>query len=206
MGQQARIPQAQELVVPQAQVQQQQVAAQAQVQQFLGNAQNTHATEVTVSVNTSIARLQNRYPHVDVACALREVKQLVDQLSNRDNQKRLIQECLNRIERDPTTRSPSNLTLTEVLALIWHALQDKTACFEGSGTEIDEDTIESRKKTLIDNLYKAQFGYGNGNPLCFVGTMNKIIETLDQLHPDVQIITGRQAVKPYCNQSSNGFC
>lgn len=58
---------------------------------------------------------------------------------------------------------------------------------------IDDSYIQLRQKSLAEKLYEAQTSNHNKQPICFVGTFNKIVESLKHAHPDVFILTGHSA-------------
>lgn len=167
--------------------------------QFINNIQNTHKSEVTVSVAASIKKLKIRYSQINILEVLQEIRNCLTQLSDSNTKKVYTINCLDRIERDPTEHALSNgTTLSQALALVWTGIKDPAALVEGL-EELTEQDIECRKVTLIDNLFQAQTEYGHGGggvSACFVGTLNKIIETLDRSHPDVTIITGSSTIVP----------
>lgn len=168
------------------------VAAGNAMQQFTQNEQNTHKTEVTVSVCASIKKLKVRYPRVNTNVALQEIRQFLMRLPNTYRKKQFAIACLNRIEADPTVHAISEVTLSQATALIWTGIHDKTALVEGLESLTDKDIAE-RRMNLVTSLYEAQTEYGanrQGNAACFVGTLNKIVGTLDHAHPDVTILTG----------------
>ena len=161
-----------------------------EAQRFINNTQNTHQPEVTVSVAASIKRLKTRYPEINIL--LQEIRIFLIQLPDSNTKKQYAINCLDRIERDPTEHALSGRTkLTQALALIWKGIHDTSSLVEGL-EELTNQDIELRKSTLVDNLYRAQTEYGT----CFVGTLNKIIETLDRAHPDVTIVTGQSNILP----------
>lgn len=166
---------------------------------FINNTQNTHQSEVTISVAASIKRLKIRYPEINILETLQEIRIFLTQLPDSNTKKAYAINCLDRIERDPTEHALSNGTkLSQALALVWTGIKDQAALVEGL-EELTEQDVECRKFTLIDNLSQAQTEYGHGGggvSACFVGTLNKIIETLDRSHPDVTIITGSSNILP----------
>lgn len=167
---------------------------------FFANGQNTHATEVTISIENSIKKLLNRYNFEQNAISeiLLECENYIR--TSHISQKEYALGCINRIKRINLTREPLGITLSCLLALVWKASEDKTANTSGEENLLNDRDIADRKKTLIDNLIAAQTTYGPNNPACFVGTFNKIIESLDQIHPDVTILTGRDMILPVATE------
>ena len=163
---------------------------------FVANRQNTHATEVTVSTECSVKKLLNRYKieQHKISEILLDCENYI--LLFPSSNKEYALDCLNRIKNINLKREPLGITLSHLLALVWKASEDKAAVVPGVETPLEDKDIADRKKVLINNLIAAQTTYGLDNPACFVGTFNKIIESLDHIHPDVIIITGRDGVLP----------
>ncbi|MCA0402312.1 MAG: ankyrin repeat domain-containing protein [Proteobacteria bacterium] len=159
---------------------------------FIQNSQNTHKTSVTISVETSLKRLKAKY-------SLDKEKETLDAIKAyiRNNASSFITgrasiaiDCIDRIQKCSMRRMGSDLTARQCLLLIWQGIEDKNAHVEE--VTINERDIIDRKITLVNNLVAAQTTYGKDNPACFVGTVNKIVESLDGVHPDVEIITANE--------------
>lgn len=163
-----------------------------EIRQFVSNRQNTHNTSLTVSIERSILNLKKRYPDVNTNETLQTIRLFLSQLPDSNTQKQHAIACLNRIECDPTNKLTDDGTttrLSQALAIIWTAIEDPTALIDDI-EQLTEQDIVFRKESLVKHLFQAQSEYGNnpGGEACFVGTLNKILETLDRCHPDVLLV------------------
>jgi hypothetical protein len=161
---------------------------------------NTHNSEVTISIQTSVNKLKNHYK-----TALDEVDKTLDKIkayikASNHHQKKYALACIERIEKDPTERVGIALTQSQVLALVWFASADKNATVEDQQAPLSNRDIDDKKSNIITNLADAQNEYGLNDPSCFVGTLNKIIETLDKTHPSVNITTGKETILSYAGK------
>ena len=179
------------------------VAGNQGAQDFAENLQNTHNSEVNVSIRASVNKLKKRYPNVHVKETLRQVRTFLERQPYSDKKRHTLA-CLDRIERDPTVHDTNLMTLSDALALVWKALHDKSVLMEGVAQLTDKD-ITDRELILFDHLYKAQTEYGihSSEPeACFMGTFNKFFEMLDHIDPDVTIITGPENVVPMATEKA----
>lgn len=153
---------------------------------------NTHNTEVTVSVATSIKKLKARYPEIDHHAILREIREFITSQAN--HEQALV--CFDFCERTPEKRTGPEITLSDALALVWSGIVDKNS----ARPLLSDEDIKFRKHSLFENLRKTQeenkFTDGTVSEACFVGTFNAIIGVLSDIHPDVKVITGKAGILP----------
>ncbi len=158
---------------------------------FAGEAQSSHRDEVHASTAKAIKKLRARYPVVDIDRNLKEIEEFINALPSSDAYLDEFMVAKRSFARMLTLDAKEKITkaeIKEVLALTWHALNDP---------EHVQD-IEAAKRALVKNFALAQREYNmnkdgvdNGkedNHACNDGTINKIVETLDRIHPDVEII------------------
>lgn len=167
-----------------------------QERKFFNDKQNTHHSEVNISINASVNRLKARYFDVDADKTLEEIKSYLANLAPNKNNKFIIT-CFKQIQKNLTVHDLSKLKLIDVLILIWKGIHDESALVEDV-KHISSEDIEDKRRLLLNHLYQAQTEYGTGeyDNACFMGTYNKIIETLNKIHPDVLIITGTENILP----------
>ncbi|BBB15213.1 response regulator with CheY-like receiver AAA-type ATPase and DNA-binding domains [Candidatus Rickettsiella viridis] len=164
----------------------------------INSAQNTHTASVHQSVTKAIVNLQIRYQDVlDEKNSIDQLKAMLARLKpNALHLDSIIikgaKQSINTLARIAhEVEGSSGLTVHHIVALIWTAINDK-----------DEEVLlvgkEEALKRLIHNLFEIQRGYnldeqGNDDgesarPICFGGTINMLVDTLNTIHSDVQII------------------
>ena len=166
------------------------------------NQQSTHTASVHKSASESASNLARRYPEVinNTAAMESEIKKLKDAIwaLPENNENNAAKRCIEKItgHEYKFTDSASKVSLMQLLALAYVAVNDET-----SRSGALEDAINS----LAKGLYEIQRGYnlndqgidqgGNDRPICTAGTFNKIIESLQGIHPDchIQFITQEYA-------------
>lgn len=164
----------------------------------INSAQNTHTPSVHQSVTEAIINLQIRYQ--DVLNEKNSIDQLKATLLGLEPDAFYLssivikgaKQSINTLARIAhEVEGSSGLTVNYIIALIWTAINDK-----------DEGVLlvgkEEALKRLIHNLFEIQRGYnqdaqGNDDgesarPICFGGTINMLVDTLNTIHSDVQII------------------
>ncbi len=174
---------------------------------FEAMTQSTHLASVHKSVTQSVKRLQKRYPNVDVKTALREIEEKIKTAKFKEPQafyRKAALDSLKRIKASDWVDSNTGLNLPQVAALMWTATKDQAAydAVFGKSTTPERD-IGDRMTTFVEYLWRAQREYNlddnsvdNMKPAveaCLPGTFNKIVESLDKLHPDVKIIRSKEA-------------
>ncbi len=173
---------------------------------FEAMTQSTHLSSVHKSVTQSVKRLQKRYPGVNVAKALKEIKEHIGSGKFRDPERFYRQASHDSLKRiinadweDPNT----GLNLSKIAALVWNAVLDQAVYDEKHGKSQDpaRDT-QDRINIFLEYLWRAQREYNLSDDsvddmapareACFPGTFNKIVESLDDLHPDVRIVRSKE--------------
>lgn len=135
-------------------------------------------------------------PHLELMeriVVLKSIRQYIASLPDINKYKKGALKSLDFIEKEATTHSMTGFTLTQVLQLVWQGIFDKSAPPPEADT-IDDKYVELRKESLLEKLHDAATTYGIGDKAsdqaCFVGTLNKIVESLNHAHADVVIVTG----------------
>ncbi len=155
--------------------------------------QTTHDTNVNDAININVQKLKGNYGEPDVDDKfIEEIEGFIDQLeciangtqkaADKDqlteDEKKHALECLKRIKNNPGTHSGSELTLKQVLNLVWKACNDQTRA-----NNIAINTrISQRKYQLVRHLVESQTEYGvhggRSSSACFTGTFNSIVSSL----------------------------
>ena len=175
--------------------------------EFQAMTQSTHLASVHKSVTQSVKRLQKRYPSVNVRKALNEIEAKIKTAKFKEPQEFYRQAAINSLKRIKASDWKDNdteLNLPQVAALMWVAAKDQPAydAVFGKSTTSDRD-IDDRMTTFVEYLWRAEREYNlnqksvddmkPASQACFPGTFNKIVESLDKLHPDVKIIRSKEA-------------
>lgn len=190
-------------VIPE-QKEQKEVQEQEAFATFVQDTQNTHSTEVNVTVTSSIKKLQQRYTNLKIQHSLKEIDTFLTNVPSSHKHKKKATECFNRIQTTIGEHSYTQITLAHALALIWTGIKDKNEDAAPPGQKIDDNYVNLRKESLLEKLFEAETAYPNSNA-CFTGTFNKIVEALNHAHADVVVVTGKAAVKPAAQDSARDF-
>jgi len=185
--------------------------------QFVNDGQNTHASFVMTAVDKAIAHFYTRYEKImlspqDTASAIEHwIKTTSIQTEATKTSARLaIQRIISDVgERTYELAEGTAVTLgnVHVLSLVWVALLDKDPASYVAHTGMTAEDINSRTERLIEHLAMTQNEYGNGNPACTIGTRNQIISCLDRIHVDVYIVnTNKLLTKEILVQQYQAFC
>jgi hypothetical protein len=176
--------------------------------------QSTHLACVHKSVTRSLNLLDARNPRptdVEMARALekRTVKEIELHIKAMDlsaDQKDYAFNTLLRAKDDRAPEPHSGRTIMETLITMWVAAKDSSAY----SPEDSERDINSRKDLIINHLVLADREYnmdengmdlgGKSKPACLGGTVNKIVEALEIIHPDVRIIRGQSILADFCKE------
>lgn len=188
----------------------------------INHIQSTHTASVHHSVSESAEKLRQRYAEkicrksslerkfeksrlrsiigkLDIVSksslekTLREVKAFADALPNNNPQKKVVKHCIKRITNmDNNFIDPSSkLSTKELLALSFAAVRDNN---------YHQSEITDAENQFIEGLVEIQRGYNSSNtekdkPICASGAFNKLIESLQGIHPDcnIQYITTETA-------------
>lgn len=168
----------------------------------VNSAQNTHTASVHHSATEAIEKLQTRYQAtLDEEKSLVGLTTMLEKLESNDfpdlmpiviaGAKRSIQ-SLSRIADE--IEGSSGLTVKRIVALVWTAINDKETLLTNK-----EDALKGFIKYLYELRRDGNLDdHGNDNgksdkPICLGGTINKLVETLNTIHPDVQIIYATKA-------------
>lgn len=164
------------------------LAGAGAAQAMFNPAQSTHTASVHRTVSLSAAKLLARYGHdlnID-AC----IQQFIEALHGLDDSPKhqAAKRCLTRISADGYLFvDTSEVSIRQLLALAYIAIQDKTRC---------SASFEDAKDLLIEGLYEIQRGYNLSEtgddgkadaPICMAGTFNKLVEKLNGIHEDVDV-------------------
>lgn len=164
--------------------------------------QTTHGVAIHKSAAESAERLKRTYAAKDLAAAkdqlLNWAEGLKPQNDNPADPTKATKDCLDRIKTIQFTEARSNVTLQEVLGLIWLVANDEKEIKKDLKDTSDEKIAEeknARLRSLIPFFYEAHRNYnldesnkdlgGESRPACVNGTFNKLISSLDKKHPDV---------------------
>jgi len=166
-----------------------------EIRQFQSNLQSTHAPAVEASVRLSLEKLKARYEksltEERITKNLESIKAYLTQDHSISSEKRVI--ILKSYERicSLTDRHPAvGLTPRQVLSLIWEGVVDPEARSSGqplSESKATSSVIQLRKASLADKLYEVHSEYDGIRAACPPGTINQIVNALNEAHPDVQI-------------------
>lgn len=159
---------------------------QERMQQSNSIPQTAHDSDVNKDIKSSVDNLikEHGLPSNKVNT---EIEAYVNNSSEfTQDEKQITLECLKRINQNSDKSSNTNLTLKQVLNLVWQACKEyKNA--SGKITSLDDQNAKDRKNALVKNLIETQTTYGKNHAACFTGTFNKIVETLDGIHSQVEI-------------------
>lgn len=169
--------------------------------------QSTHLSTVHKSVKRSMDKLESKYNvRVNTIRIFKEIEQFImasQELNT--NQKNYALNTLHRAKKDQKKDLYTNKTIGETLALVWLAAQDDSVYGNG---EPDLKSREMRLAAIVRNMALANREYNmdeNGiddgavesKPACLAGHVNKLVEALDRVHPDVTIIQSQSVLSDY---------
>lgn len=170
-------------------------------------AQSYDVFSVKKSANQSLAKLKNRYAHIDVDRTLdrlktefeNEIKDLQDPTQKqwikpaRTTLCQIIDQKISYTETysDP----PSSISLKEALAYVWEGTCDKQAL---ANTTLSDTEIKNRKVQFIQHLHECRRGYnldnmgkdqgGKDQAICGHGHLVKMLSVLWHEHDDVNLV------------------
>lgn len=180
--------------------------------EFQNIQQSTHLPCVHKSVTRSLNLLDARNPR---PAAKEEVKELekhtkkeieqhIKAMELSAAQKDYAFNTLSRAKYDRAVDPHSGRTVMDTLVTMWIAAKDSAAY---GPDDLDQD-ISSRKDLIIKHLALADREYnmdengldlgGTSKPACLGGTVNKIVESLEIIHPNVRIIRGQFILSDFC--------
>lgn len=151
----------------------------------INNSQSTHTASVHQTTTHSALQLKQRYDEYQQSDIEQKIRAY---LQSRNTEKSLMAlDGLNYlIHEDSFFIDPvSQITLTELLCLVWCACEDETLLICDSS---------AAKSALVEGLYEIQRGYAESDAsaqrynsqICLAGCFNKLIEKLRSVHPDVE--------------------
>lgn len=160
----------------------------------LNTAQSIHTDSVHVSVSESASRLLKAYGEGIQGTKLEKVINQVKAWLRNDRSIHAVvaKNCFKRITANnySFTDPASNVSLLQLLALSWLALNDSK--------KTGNISLQDKKGVYIDILYQIQRGYnfnlegkdmgGEDQPICTGGAFNKIVERLVGICPDAQVV------------------
>src|SRR5690606_15685924 len=171
--------------------------------------QSTHLDTVHKSVKSSLAKLDAKHKtSIDLKETFKEVEQHIKATDSLDtNQKQYALNTLERARKSKEIDLYTGKTIGETLATVWAAAKDDSAYGESENLE----DRKARMNGVVRNLYLAnreynmnEYGVDDGKesvPACLAGHVNKIVEALDRIHPDVVIIQSQTIMADYTLES-----
>ncbi len=163
--------------------------AQPQVQN-MNPAQSTHTASVHQSVSQSAIKLYQRYQHLiqqqsQLEQYISSIQQFIMQLPNHSIENRAAKNCIHRITNNQYVfvDSTSQVSTRQLLALSYIAILDD---------KLRQASWDNASQQFISALHEIQRGYNEHDgeldqPICAAGTLNKLIEKLQTVHPDCEI-------------------
>ncbi|HCA88807.1 MAG: hypothetical protein CMF38_03715 [Legionellaceae bacterium] len=157
----------------------------------INNGQSTHNASVHRAVSVSAQRLVKRYTNCLEAEGIHNIlmrfENFVEKHADENEKNQAAYRALRRIMQDDFVDETSQVSLPELLALVFLAISDQTQIANQAEAQTH----------LFEGLYEIQRGYNldehgkddgkPDNPICKAGTFNKLIEKLVSLHPDCEI-------------------
>ncbi|MFM2322561.1 MAG: hypothetical protein RLZZ225_714 [Pseudomonadota bacterium] len=114
-----------------------------------------------------------------------QVKKFVNALPDNDSRKKVAKRCIKRIidSEDSFIDPSSKLSTRKLLALSFAAIRDN---------KYHQGEIKDAENQFIEGLVEIQRGYNlsdieKDKPICASGAFNKLIESLQGIHPDCEI-------------------
>ena len=137
--------------------------------------QNVHDSTVIKTIKNSIDKLQEvcnitKKP----ADSVKEIRSMLNKMENNDKKADAIK-ALDTIERSTEKLSFSDIKEVELLNLVWNRIHD----------DCNKDNIDNLKQNLTNELSES---IEYGLPVCATGRFNRIIDTLNQVDPLVNIV------------------
>lgn len=179
--------------------------------EFQNIEQSTHLPFVHRSVTKSLNKLDERTPRPEHLTQLqrrhyeknilREIEDHIKKMELSANQKNYAFETLLMAKDHSAIEPHSKRSIKDTLITVWTAAKDHKAY----GPEDSEADVQARLNQIINHLALANREYNmnedgiddgarESRPACLGGTVNKIVESLDLIHPDVRIIRGLDIV------------
>lgn len=172
--------------------------------EFQNIKQSSHLPCVHKSVTRSLDLLDARNPKLTDADEVKAfekaiAKEITEHIKKMDLPAKTKDYAFNTLLRakvDKAIEPYSGRTIMATLVTMWIAAQDSAAY----AIEDSEQDINDRKNLIITHMALADREYnmdengvdlgGPSSPACLGGTVNKITESLEIIHPDVRIIRG----------------
>src|SRR3990167_4054742 len=197
--------------------------AQIQVQEFNQNSQNTHDPSVTHTAKASLVALNCRYGKaINEKQLVSEVEELVE---NFDYNSMTIDKNLTQTQKKQSAKkflkllkdkfdfihSATDLSIKRILTLVWSGVKDNNVevypeeirkTFESHLTKSPNYLIDTKKSSLIEKFIEGEREYkenGDNFDICTGGSIHKLLESLNNAHIDVLIVTGQLSIKPAAN-------
>lgn len=176
--------------------------------------QNTHDTRIVKAVDQSIISLYKQYVSLSVSDKLPWDSTLETWLAleaiqlKRPSTRRVLDNAMARIQKDDVKRlyqiTPDHsveLTLAQVLMLLWRALNEPDPRFFVFGSDMTAAGIRERKIAFFNHMVSLELDVTS---ICWMGLRNHVVSGLDAIHRAVcigkvtplsaEIITQRYAV------------
>jgi ankyrin repeat protein len=160
----------------------------AVLQQAFNDPQSTHNTATHASTAAAALRLQQCYVAKNLAASRQACFNWSLQLPKNAKAlvaRRAIEQLMN---NEAIPDQQANISLQDILALVWCAINDKKALGENK-PKLTHADIEQRRQSFIDYLYEYQRGdnlnkYQEDDqqpdkPICHAGAFNKLIMALE---------------------------
>jgi uncharacterized membrane protein len=160
---------------------------------LLADRQNTHWASVHISVAQSLTKLQERY-RLDEEQTTRELLDLEHflQIPVEGISEELLQTAQSSFQRlslilgEETKETRTQMSMRQVLALVWRGVKDLSVLPEIEQTEAHG---RERKRNFLRVLVQIQNEYAPNSPSCAGGSFNALVAALDLIHPDVAVVS-----------------
>ena len=152
---------------------------------------------VEKSILEALEKLKSRYQaflkdRLAQKKTIRAIRVFAEQLEDEKTTTRPVRTCIQWLLTNPHTEIQRNaLTLKQTLLLVFHALHDETARVQ----PMDRADCYDKLIQSLDHIQRSKNKDEKGNDLggadetaCVGGTFNKLVDTLNKIHVDVEII------------------
>ena len=165
--------------------------------------QSTHIPTVSKSIKLSLDKLDKGNPKAQVneKEIIREIEAHIRQMDLPTEQKDYAFNTLLRAQDDSAIEFHTKRSIKSALTTMWTAAKDSNAY----GPNDSAEDVKKRLNLIVTHMALADREYNldmNGvddgakesRPACLTGTVNKITESPELIHPDVKIIRGKEVV------------
>ncbi|WP_298622237.1 hypothetical protein [uncultured Legionella sp.] len=182
--------------------------------EFQNIQQSTHLPCVHKSITRALNLLDERNPpptDKETQKTLekqttKEIEKHIKAMNLSVDQKNYAFNTLFRAQNDRAPAPHSGRTIMDTLVTLWVAAKDSAAYEFQDSAEL----LNSRKDLIIKHLALADREYnmndagidlgGKSRPACLSGIVNKIVEALEMIHPDIRIIRSHLVLADFCQE------